>query len=213
MNIFRKKSLLIWVIVFGLLVIGLAFIVTWFLDQKANEASSLISASLPPASPNPSINPSICVGNKSWFNSFTQALEQSDEVCHLIVGGSEAVTNEIAMLRNLQTLVIAQNDQAQLPAEIGNLSNLLFLDVSNSKNLSSLPAGMTNLQTLKLLNIRGTKINKMPQDIGRLAQLKQIIMDQGQLGPQEVFRIKSALPNIQIVEFDPGQSGGVFFAG
>jgi len=59
----------------------------------------------------------------------------------------------------------------ELPENIGNLSELLFLDIGGPK-IEKIPQSIGNLSELLFLEIGGTKIEKIPKSIGKLKNLR-----------------------------------------
>ncbi|MEJ2276394.1 MAG: hypothetical protein P8Y70_01400 [Candidatus Lokiarchaeota archaeon] len=60
-----------------------------------------------------------------------------------------------------------------LPSEIGDLSNLRWLDIS-LPNLSSLPSTIGNLRSLETLKITDSNLTELPESIGNLNKLDLI---------------------------------------
>jgi Leucine-rich repeat (LRR) protein len=59
-----------------------------------------------------------------------------------------------------------------LPNSFSNLLNLELLDLNYCMNLQDLPPSIFGLVKLKRLYMRGTKVEKLPHDIGQLKSLK-----------------------------------------
>jgi Leucine-rich repeat (LRR) protein len=76
---------------------------------------------------------------------------------------------EIRQLTNLRELYLDGNDFTGVPAEIGQLSNLETLDLSNNPHITGLPLEIGNLKKLKLLNVTGTSYSK--QDLEKIQQM------------------------------------------
>jgi len=74
-----------------------------------------------------------------------------------------ALPSEIGKLTNLRVLNVSNNLMTCVPAEVGKLSNLEVLDLSNNK-LTGLPYELGNLKKLKILKLSGNDYSK--QDLG-----------------------------------------------
>ncbi len=72
---------------------------------------------------------------------------------------------EINQLTNVKELYLNDNNFTGVPAEVGQLSSLETLDLSNNPNLTGLPHEIGNLQNLKLLNVSGTSYSKQDLEI------------------------------------------------
>ncbi len=71
---------------------------------------------------------------------------------------SGSIPPELGKLRNLRYLGLSRNQlSGQVPSELGNLTNLEVLWLHFNANLSgSLPASLTDLDKLRIVNLRGT---------------------------------------------------------
>lgn len=61
----------------------------------------------------------------------------------------------------------------EIPPEIGNLTNLLFLNISNNQ-LTNLPPEIGNLTNLEYLTARNNQIASLPPEIGNLTNLEYV---------------------------------------
>jgi Leucine Rich Repeat (LRR) protein len=64
----------------------------------------------------------------------------------------------------------------ELPPEIGNLTNLTSLTISNSE-LTALPSEIGNLTNLEILDLRSNRITELPSEIGNLTNLRWLPLD------------------------------------
>lgn len=72
---------------------------------------------------------------------------------------------EILNLTNLSVLNIAQNNLKCLPELMGELRQLIELDISHNKQLTKLPKSLGHAQLLKELQVTGLNLSYPPQDI------------------------------------------------
>ena len=72
----------------------------------------------------------------------------------------------IGKLTNLQTFV-CDNIIKELPEEIGNCTKLAFLNLTNNKELTTLPASIVKLTCLDFVSVMGSNIDieKLPKEI------------------------------------------------
>lgn len=75
--------------------------------------------------------------------------------------------------KKLEKISCNRGDLANIPAEIGSLSQLKELQLAYNKALTSLPKSFINLKNLTYLNISGTNIGLLPEGIS-LLPLEQI---------------------------------------
>jgi len=87
---------------------------------------------------------------------------------------------EIGNLRNLVTLDLDNNQLTGLPQEIGNLSNLTILSLYNNQ-LTRLPVKIGNLSKLTMLDLSYNQLTALPLEIGNLSGLTTLNLDNNQL--------------------------------
>lgn len=73
----------------------------------------------------------------------------------------ESLPAEIGQLSNLIELYLSQNQLSSLPSEIGQLSNLFILDISDNR-LTSLPSELFLLPELVELDLSGNLLHQIP---------------------------------------------------
>jgi Leucine-rich repeat (LRR) protein len=93
----------------------------------------------------------------------------------------------IQNLKNMRQLHIGNNRDiiSYVPPEIGDLENLIILDINNS-SLSELPSEIGDLYKLKELLLNNNKLTSIPPQIGNLINLEVMNIDNNRL---------TALPN------------------
>uniref|UniRef100_A0A8C9N2S5 Toll-like receptor 2 n=1 Tax=Serinus canaria TaxID=9135 RepID=A0A8C9N2S5_SERCA len=96
-----------------------------------------------------------------------QVLEMSPEGESCLRYRMELLPQEIGRLRNLTCLYVDSNTLKKIPAEIGTLSFLERLTLSNS----SLPAEMGALQRLQSLHLANNSLTELPAPLCQLRSL------------------------------------------
>ena len=80
---------------------------------------------------------------------------------------------EIGQLTQLESLSVSNNQLTSLPPEIGQLTQLTKLDAHGNK-LTSLPKDIGQLTKLADLEVRSNKLTSLPKDIGQLTELADL---------------------------------------
>ncbi len=88
--------------------------------------------------------------------------------------------SELGNLAALEYLNLGGNQITGLPAQIGQLTDLVSLTLNNN-NLSSLPNGIGSLSALEYLNLNYNPITALPGTIGQLTQLVSLSVYDNQL--------------------------------
>lgn len=90
--------------------------------------------------------------------------------------GLTAFPPEILRLTALRGLFLRGNALREIPRDIGNLSELVELNLADNINLGALPMGIGSLKALKKLDIRYCGLTDLPPDIGNLKNLESLQM-------------------------------------
>ncbi|XP_075673742.1 putative leucine-rich repeat receptor-like protein kinase At5g49770 isoform X4 [Castanea sativa] len=100
------------------------------------------------------------------------------------------LSSEISQLSELQTLDLSYNKNitGQLPSSIGNLMNLINLNLIGCSFSGSIPDTIGNLQRLTILSLNNNSFRgRIPTSIGRLSNLYWLDLAENQLdGPLPV---------------------------
>ncbi|MEE9365283.1 MAG: leucine-rich repeat domain-containing protein [Dehalococcoidales bacterium] len=93
---------------------------------------------------------------------------------------------------NIANLALDDNQIAELPPEIGNLTKLEFLDLSGNQ-LTTLPTEIGNLSNLQILYLDGNQLTVLLAEIGNLTSLNHLFLTNNQLGvvPAEIGNLRN----------------------
>ncbi|CAN5176733.1 hypothetical protein BH09PAT2_BH09PAT2_09520 [soil metagenome] len=113
-----------------------------------------------------------CVNSPTIYDSLEKALEDKDNVCHIVLSYKNLSTMpfELTSFPNLKILDLSHNSFTQFPVEVLELTNLRYLDLSYNK-LESIPPGIGKLTNLRMLNLNYTDIFELPAEIANLSKL------------------------------------------
>ena len=99
---------------------------------------------------------------------------------------------------SLKELHLQNNAINALPSEIKLLNKLEVLDLSNN-DLHALPEEISGLINLKILTLSGNNLKKLPESIKNCDKLSHLYLVNNPISEEEFAKIKSYLPNCQIV--------------
>ena len=103
------------------------------------------------------------VEDKDW--RFQLAMLKNANIWHLFRRNNLKDSNAKLILYGTKIL--------EIPSEVGNMSNLCELDLSNS-DLTSIPKELGNLTNLKILKLDLTHIRTIPKEFGNLLNLEEL---------------------------------------
>ncbi|HET6979017.1 MAG TPA: COR domain-containing protein [Pyrinomonadaceae bacterium] len=97
---------------------------------------------------------------------------------------------EIGRMTNLTTLNLSNNRLTSVPAEIMQMTNLVHLDLSSNR-LRRLPAEVTELTNLTDLELSSNRLTSLPAEITRLTNLRKLDLGDNELTgmPEEITRL------------------------
>jgi Leucine-rich repeat (LRR) protein len=104
---------------------------------------------------------------------------------------------EIGELANLIYLNLKENSLESVPAEIGELSNLIYLNLEKN-SLRELPEEIGKLSKLESLLIYQNRVEKLPESIENLESLKFLNLGRNGMDRSEISEIKKSLPNCRV---------------
>jgi len=82
----------------------------------------------------------------------------------------------IGEFKNLEALNL-DGVISELPEEIGNLKNLMFLSLPNNKNLKSIPKSVANLPNLAIVNIKGSNPDiEIPEEVKKKGEESDLLI-------------------------------------
>jgi len=106
---------------------------------------------------------------------------------------------ELGSLSNLQQLSISQNSLLSLPKSVGDLRNMSILNVSDNK-LKELPESIGGCNSLEELRANGNSIEDVPSSICNLVCLKSLSLNGNKIRqlPQNLLKDCTALQSISL---------------
>jgi Leucine-rich repeat (LRR) protein len=114
--------------------------------------------------------------------------------CWMIAEIPTAIKN----LKALKSLSLTVNAIRSIPIELTELKQLTIIDLTDNPRLSNIE-NIEKIERLEFLYLYGCGLTKLPNEIGRLKNLKQIGLVGNNLSKDEIERIKKALPNCIII--------------
>ena len=108
---------------------------------------------------------------------------------------------EASAWTSLRRLYLRGNDFTALPEAITALPALEQLDLGGNVRLETIPESVGNLAALTRLDLDYTAVKKLPDSIGRLENLRTLVLYGCPMDPQEVERVRTLLPAACRVEF------------
>ncbi|AHM60308.1 Miro domain-containing protein [Flammeovirgaceae bacterium 311] len=144
------------------------------------------------------------LATKKVYTSFTEALQEPQEVYRLDISGLELkeIPKAIVKLVNLQELDLSHNRLSELAAPIASLQNLEYIDLGYN-NFKSIPAGLDELRNLKHLNLKGNKISGFNNSLTKLNRLEALDLAGNEL--EAISFSKGALTQLKYLNLENNQ--------
>jgi hypothetical protein len=102
----------------------------------------------------------------------------------------------VGNMKRLKELKLDRTAIKELPLSIGNLCGLIILDLADCKSLLTLPSVVCNLTSFQNLTLSGClKLDKMPEDLGNLEQLKVL-----NVGRTAIRQVPSSIHQLKNLE-------------
>ena len=107
---------------------------------------------------------------------------------------SGEIPAELGNLSSLQSLSLSQNElSGEIPAELGNLSSLQSLSLWGNELSGEIPAELGNLASLQWLALDGNELSgEIPAELGNLSSLQSLYLHENKLSgaiPAELGRL------------------------
>ena len=128
----------------------------------------------------------------------TDSLDLSDSGLSNII---DSIPPEIGNLTNLTYLNLEDNElTCSIPPEIGNLTNLTYLDLGRNELAGSIPLEVGNLTNLATLYLNENQLTgSIPSEIGNLTNLEVLSLSSNQLSgiiPDEICNQGDSSPSL-----------------
>lgn len=113
--------------------------------------------------------------------------------------GLTSLPAEIGNLTQLVKFDVSHNNlTGALPAEIGRLTKLQILNASDNK-LTGIPAEIARLTNLQTIDFSNNGITDLPNEIYNLTQLKTLNLSNNPISQEKIDILKQKLPNTEII--------------
>lgn len=109
-----------------------------------------------------------------------------------MTGFETADLTGIGYLTGIEIFSNSKNDVKEIPAEIGRLTNLVYLDLNKSYELRKIPREIGNLKKIHMIRLSLTQVSDIPSSIGNLTEMDTLWICCNMLSgiPKEIGKLK-----------------------
>ena len=115
----------------------------------------------------------------------------------LVMSGEASVKDltGIGYLIGIDTFRCSKNEVTELPAEIGKLTKLKYLDLNKAFLLDTIPPEIGQLTQLKMIRLSLTQVSTIPKEMGNLINLETLWMGNNKITmlPKEIGNLKKLI--------------------
>ena len=140
-----------------------------------------------------------------YLNLDRNALTNVDEVASLtglkwlrLNSNQLSALPSLDALKSLRRIYLRDNKFAEVPETLKDLPSLTDIDLSGNP-VSEIPEWLAKKEGLQFLSFSRTKISKLPDDLSAWKRLKALQLGDLQMTPEEMSRIRKALPDVAVV--------------
>ena len=101
-------------------------------------------------------------------------------------------------LKSLRRIYLADNAFEAVPETLKDLPALTDVELSGNP-VSEIPEWLAKKEGLEFLSFSRTRITKLPDDLSAWKRLKALQLGELQMTPDEMSRVRKALPDVAIV--------------
>ncbi|KAM7465505.1 hypothetical protein LguiB_013067 [Lonicera macranthoides] len=118
-----------------------------------------------------------CKNLASLPSSFCK-LKHLKKLCLSNCSKFDKLPEDLGYLESLEELYLNKTAIKDVPSSVGHLSRLVWLSLTDCKNLLSLPSAICKLKRLESLYLYGcSKLETLPEELGSLGCLKRLRLD------------------------------------
>ena len=140
-----------------------------------------------------------------YLNLDRNALTNVDEVATLtglkwlrLNSNQLSALPSLGELKSLRRIYLMDNKFSEVPETLKDLPSLTDIDLSGNP-VSEIPEWLAKKEGLEFLSFSRTKITRLPGDLSSWRRLKALQLGDLQMAPDEMARIRKALPDVAVV--------------